>query len=75
MARVLFDENEWWPVWEPTDHRFSGTVEIEMTESEILYMENSFRNFNNTQNFLKNKIKEARAASKQLDQFSDEDDY
>lgn len=75
MARVLFDENEWWPVWEPTDHRFSGTVEIEMTESEILYMESSFRNFNNTQNFLKNKIKEAKAASKQLDQFSDEDDY
>ena len=72
MARVLFDENEWWPVWEPTDHRFSGTVELELTESEILYMENSFRNFNNTQDFLKSKIKEAKAAIKQKEEDNDQ---
>lgn len=55
-VKVIFEPDEWYPVYVETEKHFSGTIEIEMTQYELFKVRRVLQEFDHVQRMIIDKI-------------------
>ncbi len=59
-TKVIFEPDEWYPVYLEVEKEFAGTTEIELTQYELFKVRRVLQEFEHVQTMIANKINEAR---------------
>ena len=60
LVKVIFEPDEWYPVYLEVEKHFAGTTEIELTQYELFKVRRVLQEFEHVQRMITNKIDEAR---------------
>ena len=55
-VKVIFEQDEWYPVYVETDTEFAGSTEIELTQYELFKVRRVLQEFKHVQAMLASKI-------------------
>lgn len=55
-VKVIFEQDEWYPVYVETDKAFAGSTEIELTQYELFKVRRVLQEFKHVQAMLASKI-------------------
>ncbi len=55
-VKVIFEQDEWYPVYVETDKEFAGSTEIELTQYELFKVRRVLQEFKHVQAMLASKI-------------------
>ena len=55
-VKVIFEQDEWYPVYVETDTSFAGSTEIELTQYELFKVRRVLQEFKHVQSMLASKI-------------------
>lgn len=58
-VKVIFEPDEWYPVYLEVEKEFAGTTEIELTQYELFKVRRVLQEFEHVQAMIANKINEA----------------
>lgn len=59
MVKVIFEPDEWYPVYLEVEKEFAGTTTIELTQYELFKVRRVLQEFEHVQTMIANKISEA----------------
>ena len=57
-TKVIFEPDEWYPVYVETDKEFAGTTEIELTQYELFKVRRVIQEFEHVQRMIASKVDE-----------------
>lgn len=58
-VKVIFEPDEWYPVYLEVEKEFAGTTAIELTQYELFKVRRVLQEFEHVQTMIANKISEA----------------